>query len=105
MLAAPSANAERPGVSWKPRVFERRFSGLTATDSLRKRDDLKANPLGICESKLISPFKREAVPFSRYRVETPSAKPIACSVAGRKGSPIRKPDFSKLEGSIPNLLF
>jgi hypothetical protein len=96
VLSAPSANAERPGVSRKPGVFERRFACVAATDSLRKGDDLEANPLGICESKLISPFVREAIPFSRDMVETPCAKPIACSIAGRERGPVCKLDFSKL---------
>src|SRR6266853_4456646 len=84
MLPTTVTKTERPCMSRKPRVFERRLACLTAANRLRKSDNLKADAIGICEHKLIPAIVSEPVPFSRDMVKTPRAKPVAGGIAARQ---------------------
>ena len=88
----------------KPGVFERRLARFTAANRLRKSNNLKTEAIGICEHKLVPPIVRETVPFLRDMVEAPRAKPVARSIAGRKGSPICKFHVPKLHRGVADFL-
>ena len=80
VLAALSAQAERPGMIRKPGVVESRLAGLAATQRLQEGNDLEANSVGIGKGELVLSSVFEAIAFVGDPVVAPNAEPIGGSI-------------------------
>src|SRR6185503_12005426 len=74
--AAVAAVAKGPCMIGKPRVIESGNAMLPAAQRLEKGDNLKMNPLRICEGELILPLIGKPVFLIRDPIQTPRTKPV-----------------------------
>jgi hypothetical protein len=76
MLAAVAAVAKGPCMIGKPRVVESGNAMLPAAERLEKGDNLKMDPLRICEGELVLPLIGKPVLLMRDPIQTPGTKPV-----------------------------
>ena len=87
VLVALIALAEGPGMSWKPGILKRCYSGLGATECLRECDDPEGDAIRVGKGELVFAFIFEAVLIDSDTVQTPGTKPVPFCLGYRDGGP------------------
>jgi len=73
MLAAVAAVTERPGIPWKPRVFESGLSRRPAAQGLHERNNLKPKPRGVSEREFVFTTVLESILLVRDPIKAQCA--------------------------------
>jgi len=85
MLAAPLALAIRPGMAWKPGVFNGGHAALLASQRPIKGEDLEQHSFGIGKLELILTLVGKTIPIVGNAIQAQRTEPVTTAIPG--GSP------------------
>jgi hypothetical protein len=80
MLATLITVTERPGIPWKPRVFEGGLSRLAAAQGLHERNNLKPEPCRVGEREFVFATVLEPILLVRDPIKAPCAQPVSSRI-------------------------